>query len=118
MDVAMSDDGSLLAPWCERCDKLEQLCICAGGEAALVVDELFRLFWGEWGAQLCNFEFYSRRIPPLQDYYGHDAVAAALAQYHAMLRSRTSSQIRDLRRNAAWLKRDSRKVTPTKRGPR
>jgi hypothetical protein len=76
----------------------------------IAVDEIFRELWYEMGAQLCNFEFYSRHIPRLQDAYGCEAVAAALRQHQAMMRRACLGQIRDLRRNAARLKRE--------RGPR
>jgi hypothetical protein len=71
---------------------------------AIVVDKLFRKFWFEWGAQLCNFEFYSRHIPPLQDAYGCEAVAAALHRHQAMLCRQYSDQISGLRENATRLK--------------
>jgi hypothetical protein len=71
------------------------------------VDELFDLFNCKMGAQLCNFEFYSRHIPPLQAAYSHEAVAAALDRLYAVIRRRAASDILDLQRNAARLKRES-----------
>ncbi len=72
----------------------------------VVVEEIFNQLWFEMGARLYDFEFYSRAIPPLQEAYGSEAVAAALCRHHAMLQSQASEHIRGLRRNAARLKRE------------
>lgn len=73
------------------------------------VDEIFQEFNCKIGARLCDFEFYSRIIPPLQVAYGHEAVAAALHQIYATIRARAEGEINDLQRNAARLERESRK---------
>jgi hypothetical protein len=77
-------------------------------EKEIVVEEIFYQL-REMGARLYTFEFYARAIPPLQEAYGHEAVAAALGRHYAMLRGRASDHIRGLRRNAAWLKRESQR---------
>jgi hypothetical protein len=59
-----------------------------------VVEELFHQFWFEFGARLCDAEFFARNIPPLQAAYGDAAVGAALRRHEAMIRSAASSQIR------------------------
>jgi hypothetical protein len=71
-----------------------------------VVDEIFHQLWFEFGAQLGDYAFFSRNIPPLVAAYGHDAVAAALRRHHAQIRSAASDQIRQLRQHAARLKRE------------
>lgn len=75
----------------------------------IVVEEIFKQLWCKMGAQLCDFQFYSRHIPPLQDVYGCEAVAAALRQHHVEMRRAVSYQIRQQRNHAAWLRRESRK---------
>lgn len=74
-------------------------------EKEIVVEEIFQQL-NCVGAQLCNFECYSRTVPPLQEAYGHEAVAAALHKNYAVIRARAADQIRCLRRNAARLKRE------------
>jgi hypothetical protein len=77
----------------------------------VVIEEIFNQLWFKKGLQLCNFESYARVIPPLQKAYGDEAVAAALCRYRAQLRSQSRGYIRDLQRNAAWLRRESREKT-------
>jgi hypothetical protein len=79
----------------------------ADARSAVLVEEIFNQLL-EQGAQLCNFEFYSRNIPPLQAYYGHGPVWEALRRYEGVLLRRTADQICDLRRNAAQLEREGR----------
>ena len=73
----------------------------------ITVDEIFQQLNCRMGARLCDFEFYSCNIQQLQDAYGHEAVAAALYKIYATIRARAAGDIRDLRRNAARLKRES-----------
>jgi hypothetical protein len=70
-----------------------------------IVEEIFRLLWFEFGAQLCNFEFYARHVTRLQATFGHDAVSAALQRHHRQMRRAVSDQIRLQRTYAARLKR-------------
>jgi hypothetical protein len=77
----------------------------------IVVEEIFQQFNCMMGARLCDFPFYARTIPPFQEAYGREAVAAALQKIYATIRSRAAWEIRYLRRNAAWLKHESRKKT-------
>lgn len=44
------------------------------------VEEIFEQLCN-WGARLYDFDFYSRHIPPLQEYYGHGPVWDALRRY-------------------------------------
>jgi hypothetical protein len=76
--------------------------------AADVVAEIFHQLWFEMGAQLGDYEFYSRNIRRLQEEYGADAVAAALRLHHAQMRCAVASQIRQQRSFARWLKRERR----------
>jgi hypothetical protein len=76
-------------------------------ELDLVVEEIVGELWAK-GARLYDLEFYSRYIPPLQDAFGPAPVAAALRRHQAMLRRQASDHIRGLRRNAAWLRRNTR----------
>jgi hypothetical protein len=61
----------------------------------------------EPGARLVgDSRFFWRTVTPLYARYGEAAVDAALRQIHADIRRRAASQIRDLRMNAARLKRE------------
>jgi hypothetical protein len=61
----------------------------------------------EPGARLVgDSRFFWTTVGPLYEAYGHACVDAALRQIHADIRRRAASQIRDLRLNAARLKRE------------
>jgi hypothetical protein len=102
--MVMSDDGGIWG--CPSCNKPESVCVCT--EATIVVEEIFNQLC-HWRARLCNYDFYARHIPLLQEAHGDEAVAAALRRHYAVLRAQASDHIRGLRRNAAWLKRERRR---------
>jgi hypothetical protein len=63
----------------------------------------------EYGARLCDAQFFSMMVQPLYEAYGAEFVDAALRKIYAEARYRAVSEIRQLRNNAARLKRASRR---------
>jgi hypothetical protein len=72
-----------------------------------IIDEIFRLLWFEFGAQLGDFEFYARHVTRLQEAYGCEAVAAALQRRHRQMRRATAFQIQQQPAFAKQLKRQA-----------
>jgi hypothetical protein len=72
-----------------------------------IVEELFHQFWFEWGARLCDAEFFARNISPLVARYSREAVDRALKLHHRQMRSAVAFQIRQQRAYATRLKRSA-----------
>jgi hypothetical protein len=62
----------------------------------------------EPGARLCDGQFFEKFVGPLYARYGHAPVDAALREIYGDIRRRAAWEIRDLRMNAARLKREQR----------
>jgi hypothetical protein len=72
-----------------------------------LVIEALASYLREPGARLAgDRRFFWKTVTPLYRAYGEEAVDAALRCIHADIRRRAASQIRDLRMNAARLKRE------------
>jgi hypothetical protein len=63
----------------------------------------------EPGARLCDGQFFEKFVGPLYKRYGHAFVDEALREIHVDIRRRAAWKIRDLRRNAAALRRERRR---------
>jgi hypothetical protein len=60
----------------------------------------------EPGARLCDNLFFPKLVRPLYTTFGRTAVDAALRQIHGDIERRAAWEIRQLRNNAARLKRE------------